>query len=64
MKIPEFKYIEGGAYGARIVPSGEATEAANNLVGFFDLLYKIDRRNRSRLKKSNLKNSELRGRVK
>jgi len=30
----------------------EATEAANNLVGFFDLLLKIDRKNKNRLKKN------------
>ncbi len=28
----------------------EAAEAANNLVGFFDLLLKIDRRNKDELK--------------
>ena len=29
----------------------EATEAANNLIGFFDLLLKIDRRNKHKLVK-------------
>lgn len=29
----------------------EATEATNNLVGFFDLLLKIDRRNKDKIKK-------------
>lgn len=31
----------------------EATEAANNLVGFFDLLLEIDTRDKNKLKKSN-----------
>ncbi len=30
----------------------EAEEAADNLIGFFDLLLKIDRRNNDELKKS------------
>ena len=42
-RILEFQRIFKGEYGKKFSYK-EATEAANNLVGFFDLLLKIDMR--------------------
>jgi len=50
-RILEFQRIFKGEYGKKFSYK-EATEAANNLVGFFDLLLKIDRKNKNKLKKS------------
>jgi len=44
-RISEFQRVFKGEYGKKL-SFAEATEAANNLIGFFDLLLKIDRRNK------------------
>ncbi len=50
-RILELQKIFKNKYGKKLSFT-EATEAASNLVGFFDLLLKIDRRNKNELKKS------------
>ena len=50
--IEEFKKIWKEDY-KREISDKEAYEAANNLLGFFDLLLKIDRRNRIKHKIDN-----------
>lgn len=46
-RILEWQKIFKEDYG-REVSFAEAAEAANNLVGFFDLLLKIDRKNKKK----------------
>ncbi len=48
--ILEFQKIFEKERGKKISFT-EATEAANNLIGFFDLLLKIDMRNKKNVKK-------------
>ncbi|MCL4353462.1 hypothetical protein M1615_03300 [Patescibacteria group bacterium] len=50
--IQEFKEIFKKEYGKEYTDS-EAREAAKNLVGFFDLLIKVDQRNKQNKNKSN-----------
>ena len=50
-RILEWQKILKEDYGKE-VSFAEAAEAANNLVGFFDLLLKIDRRNRIKNKEN------------
>lgn len=50
-RILEFQRIFKQEYGRKL-SFAEASEAANNLVNFFDLLLKIDRRNKNKFKKS------------
>ena len=50
-RILEWQRIFREEYGKEFTYE-EAYEAAHNLVGFFDLLLKIDRRNKNKLKKS------------
>jgi len=50
-RILEFQKIFKEEYGKELSYK-EAHEAAHNLVGFFDLLHKIDRKNKNKLKKS------------
>ena len=45
--IQKFKKIFKEDYGVEYSDE-EAREAAENLVGFFDLLYKIDKRNKNK----------------
>ena len=44
-RILEWQKILKEDYGREVL-FAEAAEAANNLIGFFDLLLKIDRRNK------------------
>jgi len=55
-RILEFQKILKQDYGKEF-SFAEATEAANNLVGSFDLLLKIDRRNKNKLKNQKTRNS-------
>ncbi len=48
-KVLEFQQIYKEEYGKELLFT-EATEAANNLIGFFDLLLKIDKRNEEKEK--------------
>ena len=49
-RILEFQRIFKEKYGKKLSYK-ETYEATHNLVGFFDLLLKIDRRNKARFKK-------------
>lgn len=51
--VQKFKEVFKKEYGKEYTDA-EAREAAENLVGFFDLLIKVDRRN----KEENLKNNK------
>ena len=55
-RILEWQRIFREEYGKEL-SFAEAEEAAHNLVGFFDLLLKIDRRNKNKLKNQKTRNS-------
>jgi len=55
-RILEWQRIFREEYGKEFTYE-EAYEAAHNLVGFFDLLLKIDRRNKNKLKNQKTRNS-------
>lgn len=54
-RILEFQKIFKEEYGKEL-SFAEASEAANNLVGFFDLLLKIDARNKGKISDFEQKN--------
>lgn len=54
-RILEFQKLFKEEYGKELSFT-EASEAANNLVGFFELLLKIDARNKSKISDFDKKN--------